>query len=40
RKPATWWLISAKKPETRAWRLASLVEDSAAGLRVKPLRWG
>jgi uncharacterized protein YdeI (YjbR/CyaY-like superfamily) len=40
RKPATWWLISAKKPETRARRLASLVEDSAAGLRVKPLRWG
>ena len=38
RKPATWWVISAKKPETRERRLAQLIEHSAAGERVPPLR--
>jgi uncharacterized protein YdeI (YjbR/CyaY-like superfamily) len=38
RKPATWWVISAKKPETRARRLAQLIEHSANGERVPPLR--
>jgi uncharacterized protein YdeI (YjbR/CyaY-like superfamily) len=38
RKPATWWVVSANKEETRARRLATLIADSAAGLRVKPLR--
>ena len=38
RKPATNWVISAKKPETRAKRLASLIADSAAGLRIKQMR--
>jgi uncharacterized protein YdeI (YjbR/CyaY-like superfamily) len=37
RKQATWWVISAKKPETRARRLATLIEDSAAGRTIKPL---
>ena len=37
RRPAIWWVISAKKPETRARRLATLVADSAAGRTIKPL---
>lgn len=40
RRPATWWLISAKKVETRQRRLAQLVEDCSAGRPIKPLRWG
>ncbi|HEY2376369.1 MAG TPA: YdeI/OmpD-associated family protein [Gemmatimonadaceae bacterium] len=35
---ATWWVISAKRSETRAKRLATLVSDSAAGLRIRELR--
>jgi uncharacterized protein YdeI (YjbR/CyaY-like superfamily) len=38
RRQATWWVISAKKPETRERRLDQLIEDSAAGRRVGPLR--
>jgi uncharacterized protein YdeI (YjbR/CyaY-like superfamily) len=37
RKPAIWWVISAKRPETRERRLATLIEDSAAGRRIAPL---
>lgn len=37
-RTATHWVISAKKPETRARRLATLIADSAAGLRIGPLR--
>jgi uncharacterized protein YdeI (YjbR/CyaY-like superfamily) len=37
RKPAIWWVISAKKAETRARRLATLIADSAAGRTIKPL---
>jgi uncharacterized protein YdeI (YjbR/CyaY-like superfamily) len=37
RRPATWWVVSAKKPETRERRLATLIEDSAAGRRLKQL---
>jgi len=37
RKSATYWVISAKRPETRARRLAQLIEDSAAGQRVGAL---
>jgi len=37
RRPAIWWVVSAKKPETRARRLATLIEDSAAGRTIKPL---
>ena len=36
RRPATWWVISAKREETRARRLAQLIEDSAAGRHIKP----
>jgi len=38
RRQASWWVISAKRPETRARRLATLISDSAAGVRIKPLR--
>ena len=34
---ATYWVVSAKRPETRAHRLDMLIEDSAAGRTVKPL---
>lgn len=38
RRTALHWVVSPKRPETRARRLATLVEDSARGERVKPLR--
>jgi uncharacterized protein YdeI (YjbR/CyaY-like superfamily) len=38
RRTAAHWVVSAKRPETRERRLAQLIEDSAAGLAVKPLR--
>jgi uncharacterized protein YdeI (YjbR/CyaY-like superfamily) len=31
RKAASWWVLSAKKEETRLRRLEKLIEDSAAG---------
>jgi len=34
RKVALHWVTSAKRPETRARRLATLIEDSAAGRRI------
>ncbi len=37
RRSATYWVLSAKREETRARRLATLVADCAAGRRVKPL---
>jgi uncharacterized protein YdeI (YjbR/CyaY-like superfamily) len=38
RRTATHWVTSAKREETRRRRLAQLIEDSAAGLDIKPLR--
>jgi uncharacterized protein YdeI (YjbR/CyaY-like superfamily) len=38
RRTAIHWVISAKRPETRAKRLATLIADSAAGRRIGPLR--
>jgi uncharacterized protein YdeI (YjbR/CyaY-like superfamily) len=38
RKPATWWVISAKQEATKEKRLATLIQDSEAGIRIKPLR--
>lgn len=38
RKAASWWVMSAKRPETRARRLAQLIADCAAGLRIKEMR--
>jgi uncharacterized protein YdeI (YjbR/CyaY-like superfamily) len=37
RKAAVWWVVSAKKEETRERRLARLIEDSASGRTVPPL---
>jgi len=38
RRTATHWVVSAKREETRARRLATLIEDCAAGRLIKPLR--
>jgi uncharacterized protein YdeI (YjbR/CyaY-like superfamily) len=38
RRSATHWVTSAKREETRARRMATLIGDSAAGRRVPPLR--
>jgi uncharacterized protein YdeI (YjbR/CyaY-like superfamily) len=35
RRMATWWVVSAKKPETRERRLGQLIADCAAGRRLK-----
>ena len=37
RKAAIWWVVSAKKDETRERRLTQLIEHSAAGRTVPPL---
>ena len=38
RTTAVYWVMSAKRPETRDRRLETLIEDSAKGRRVPPLR--
>ncbi len=38
RRPAIWWVMSAKQEVTRERRLATLIADSAAGRKVKHLR--
>jgi uncharacterized protein YdeI (YjbR/CyaY-like superfamily) len=38
RKQVSHWVMSAKRESTRARRLEALIEDSAGGRRVKPLR--
>jgi len=37
RRTAIYWVVTAKKPETRVRRLATLIDDSAAGRRLKQL---
>ena len=37
RRTATWWVVSAKREETRERRLATLIADSAAGRPIKQL---
>ena len=37
RRNATHWVTSAKRPETRRRRLETLIEDSAAGRRIRRL---
>jgi uncharacterized protein YdeI (YjbR/CyaY-like superfamily) len=37
RRTATYWVISAKKEETRRKRLKTLIEDSAAGRTLRHL---
>lgn len=38
RKPATWWVMSAKQEATRLKRLNTLIADSAAGMRIAQMR--
>ncbi len=38
RRPATWWVMSAKREETKVRRLATLIADSADGRKVRHLR--
>lgn len=38
RKPATWYVISAKQEATQEKRLKELISDSESGLRIKQLR--
>lgn len=40
RRTATWWVISAKRPETKVKRLATLMDDSAAGRTLRHLTRG
>jgi len=37
-RAAIWWVVSAKRPETREHRLETLIADSAAGQPIKLLR--
>lgn len=37
RKAVTWWVLSAKKEETRLRRLDALIVDSANGRRIKQI---
>ncbi len=37
KRGALYWVLSAKRPETRERRLGTLIEDSAAGRRIKQL---
>jgi uncharacterized protein YdeI (YjbR/CyaY-like superfamily) len=37
RRTAIWWVISARQEATRLKRLATLIEDSAAGRKIAPL---
>jgi len=39
RRLALHWVTGAKKPETRARRLATLIEDSAAGRKIGLAEW-
>ena len=38
RKPATWWVVSAKQDATRQKRLQQLIDCSAKGLKIAQLR--
>jgi uncharacterized protein YdeI (YjbR/CyaY-like superfamily) len=40
RRSASWWIMSAKREETRLKRLATLIAESAAGRDVPPLARG
>lgn len=38
RRVATWWVVSAKREDTRRRRFETLVRDSADGQRIGPMR--
>lgn len=40
RKVVTAWILSAKQEQTREKRLAQLIDDSASGRLVPPMRYG
>lgn len=40
RRAATWWVVSAKQEATRERRIATLLEDCAAGRMIKSQRYG
>jgi len=40
RKQALHWVVAVKRPDTRAAHLDMLIEDSAAGRPIKPMRYG
>jgi len=40
RRVATWWVVSAKQEATRERRLATLIEDCAAGRMIKSQLYG
>jgi uncharacterized protein YdeI (YjbR/CyaY-like superfamily) len=40
RKAVLWWIVSAKKEETRAKRVATLIDDSANGRKIKQFTYG
>jgi len=37
RRAVTWWIVSAKKEDTRLTRLAALIKDSASGRTIGPM---
>lgn len=39
KKAVHWWILSAKKEETRAKRLAELIADCEAGRRIPAFTW-
>lgn len=39
-KGAAWWVVSAKKDETRRSRLATLIDDCANGRLIAQYRYG
>lgn len=40
KKPCIWWVMSAKREETRMKRLEILIQSSVKGERIPPLKWG
>ena len=40
KKPATWWVMSAKREETQLKRLEILIKDSEGGKKIPPLNIG
>lgn len=40
RKAVLWWIVSAKKEETRAKRVATLIDDCANGRKIKQFTYG
>lgn len=39
RKQSIWWVMSAKREETREKRLSTLIACSAQGDKIPPLKW-